>query len=320
MSRTFLTSKRSTSDTFAVSDERHRCNRHHVSVSFTLSGRIEAMKVGFSLSPGGLLLPYHLGALASLAYHGFLTEKTPLAGSSAGAIAVASQASGVDSLVALEASRRVSSKCLYNPFLVPSGGLLPCLQRELEDLLPKNAHHVLNERPGTVALAHRELFPNNKAVLQTKFPTRNCLMDAVCDSSMFPYFLTNQPFRTVKRINQKVPRVVVDGFFACPMENMGCPPLDECRTVTISVFPKELLKLSKVPKHDKIGPSVFSGGGDNIVGQTAKLVRQSTQGCTTKETTELYESGWSDAERWAHQELQRVEKTRRTHGSRIGGR
>ena len=108
-----MTSKRSTSDTFAVSDERHRCNRHHVSVSFTLSGRIEAMKVGFSLSPGGLLLPYHLGALASLAYHGFLTEKTPLAGSSAGAIAVASQASGVNLFKVI-----TSKSCAANSFVV----------------------------------------------------------------------------------------------------------------------------------------------------------------------------------------------------------
>lgn len=31
--------------------------------------------LGFSLSPGGLLLPYHLGALASLSYHGFLSRE-----------------------------------------------------------------------------------------------------------------------------------------------------------------------------------------------------------------------------------------------------
>ena len=41
--------------------------------------------VGYSLSPGGLLLPYHLGALDALQYHHFLDDTTPIAGSSAGA-------------------------------------------------------------------------------------------------------------------------------------------------------------------------------------------------------------------------------------------
>jgi predicted acylesterase/phospholipase RssA len=46
------------------------------------------MKVGFSLSPGGLLLPYHLGALEALKYNQFLDISTALAGSSAGAMYV----------------------------------------------------------------------------------------------------------------------------------------------------------------------------------------------------------------------------------------
>lgn len=40
--------------------------------------------VGYSLSPGGLLLPYHLGALDALQYCRFLDDTTPIAGSSAG--------------------------------------------------------------------------------------------------------------------------------------------------------------------------------------------------------------------------------------------
>jgi len=40
--------------------------------------------IGFSLSPGGLLLPYHMGVLSTLSDKGYITDKTPLAGSSAG--------------------------------------------------------------------------------------------------------------------------------------------------------------------------------------------------------------------------------------------
>ena len=183
------------------------------------------MKIGFSLSPGGLLLPYHLGALASLSHHGYLTDHTPLAGSSAGAIAVASHASGVDSFMALEAATRVSVKS--HPLFVAAGGLLPSLRSELEHLLPPDAHHILNDRPGLVALAHRELFPRNRSVLQTQFRTRHCLLDAICDSSTFPYFLTNRPFRLVQRHGRILPRMVVDGVFACSAERIGCPDFSD---------------------------------------------------------------------------------------------
>jgi predicted acylesterase/phospholipase RssA len=44
---------------------------------------------------GGLLFPWHIGALAGLSYHNVLDDSNPLAGSSAGAIAVASHGAGV---------------------------------------------------------------------------------------------------------------------------------------------------------------------------------------------------------------------------------
>jgi hypothetical protein len=44
---------------------------------------------------GGLLFPWHIGALAGLTYHNVLDDSNPLAGSSAGAIAVASHGAGV---------------------------------------------------------------------------------------------------------------------------------------------------------------------------------------------------------------------------------
>jgi hypothetical protein len=52
-------------------------------------------ELGFSFSPGGLLLPYHLGVMSTLVDSGHVTARTPLAGSSAGAIAVAAFAAGV---------------------------------------------------------------------------------------------------------------------------------------------------------------------------------------------------------------------------------
>ena len=183
--------------------------------------------IGFSLSPGGLLLPYHLGVLASLSYHGHLTADTPLAGSSAGAIAVASHATGVAPHVALEASMGISAQC--NPLFLARGGLMPSLWQQLDRLFCTDAHEIVNERPGLVGLAHLQLYPQNKPVLATQdFASRQALMDAVCDSSMFPYFTSNQPFRIVhpnKKKNGGLPRVTVDGVFTEPLWRFGCPDL-----------------------------------------------------------------------------------------------
>jgi hypothetical protein len=78
--------------------------------------------------------------------------------------------------------------------------------------------------------------------------------------------------------------------------------------VTISVFPKQLLKLSKSRKEDKIGPDFDT---TNALGQTSKLIRMATQGSTARELANLYESGWADAERWAVQEDQRQKAKQR---------
>jgi hypothetical protein len=292
------------------------------------------MLVGFSLSPGGLLLPYHLGALASLAYHGRLTEQTPLAGSSAGAIAVAAHASGVSPQVALDAAIRISSQC--DPFFVAKGRILPSLRQELDELLHPDAHQRVNEREGVVGLAHRELFPRNRSILQTHFETRDALMDAVCDSSMFPFFTSNRPFRYYHApvvsnngsaaSKEKTPRITVDGVFAVPLHRFGCPDFRQAssrgpnidvatnkknlqrveRTVRIMVFPHELVDVIPSNEDNLICPSLEQF---NIVGQVARLGLLATTSVPAKELTLLYEDGWQDAERWVRREERRRAKS-----------
>lgn len=87
----------------------------------------------------------------------------------------------------------------------------------MERILPEEAHTIINDREGVVALAHRELFPNNRPVLTTSFDTRDDLIEAVCDSSMFPFFSTRLPVRfRWNRKKERFPRVLVDGFFSVP--------------------------------------------------------------------------------------------------------
>ena len=179
------------------------------------------MIIGYSLSPGGLLLPYHLGVLSALEGKKYLTNENPIAGSSAGSIACCSNAVRIPEPEVLEATIRVSDQC--QELGGARGRLLPLLRHELDSMLPEDAHEIINNRPGLVGLAHRELWPMNRPVLATKFETRECLMDAVMDSSTFPFFSTNWPVRFVRRRGEKMPRIVVDGFFSVPRERYGCP-------------------------------------------------------------------------------------------------
>jgi hypothetical protein len=137
----------------------------------------------------------------------------------------------------------------------------------------------------------------------------------------------------------------VDGVFAVAAERIGCPDFDHMdefsgdnaehdqevlhhglplglqlleqkdtssnnvrrrprvdRTVTISAFPRSFLALSTARRDDQIGPELDVR---NAVVQTAKLVRMATQASSSEELTNLYESGWGDAERWVTREKQR---------------
>jgi len=275
--------------------------------------------IGFSVSPGGLLFPYHLGALASLSYHGHVTDGTHLAGSSAGAIAVAAHACHVDSEIALDASIRISSQC--NPIFMAKGQLMPSLQQELNSLLDMNAHEIINGRKGMVGLAHYELFPEVRPRLQTNFESRDCLIDSICDSTMFPYFTTNKPWRTVRRKNKMLPRMVVDGYFTEPFWRFGCPTLDDSlvdRTVFISVAPNPLSKFpitsSLCPSNNTpfdprtnnmISPELET---KNIIKQVARLGLMGTTKSKARSLIRLYDSGWADAERWVKKEEKESKK------------
>jgi len=198
------------------------------------------------------------------------------------------------------------------------------LRHEMDGILPPDAHHVINERQGLTVLAHRELYPKPKSRLVTQFDTRECLMDAVCDSSMFPFFTSNKVARAVRRRNEAHHRLVVDGIFAVSPERLGCPDFDEVehdgreryvikrgkvevgekpeRTVMVSCFPTELLSLSTNAKNDVIGSKLNL---NNPIGHAASLVKMACLASSRKELVKLYERGWKDGEEWAKKEEQR---------------
>jgi len=156
--------------------------------------------IGFSFSPGGLLFPYHLGVIDILSQEGYIDESTPLVGSSAGAIAITAFASHISMQEALDCCTRITTRChtetsiFWQPKGMANGRLLKLLEEEMRAVLPLDCHETLNARPGMVGLAYREIFPRNRSILHTRFSSKQDVIDAVCNSSMFPFFTSNMPF------------------------------------------------------------------------------------------------------------------------------
>lgn len=253
------------------------------------------MKTGFSLSPGGLLLPYHLGCLDSLRYHRLLEDSTPITGSSAGAIAAAVEGCGIPSRTVVDATIAISERCQL--LGGARGRLLPLLRQELSQTIREEEHLRLLERPGPTVIAYQELFPSQRSVLQCKFDDCEDLIQAVCNSSMFPFFSSNFPCSL--DISKGFPRLVVDGFFTVPRDRFGCPDFEAAgvhvdRTVAVSVFPREVIGASAFADSNCICPELQ----EDMDGQMTRLLRLATQPSSAIELNGLYESGWIDAEQW----------------------
>jgi hypothetical protein len=270
------------------------------------------MKVGFALSPGGLLLPYHLGALDALEYLDILDgANTPVAGSSAGAIATMAHGCGLPKESILEATIRVSDTC--HALGGARGRLLPLLEREMETLVGDEEFlHLQQERD--VGIAYTQVFPTKQSYLQRDFDDRADLFQAVSYSCMFPFFATNWPcildYEGDKNKNKKetgfwknpLPRVMVDGFFSVPRDRFGCPEFDESvdRTIGISCFPKDAIQMDAFDHADCISPN----DEDNDM-SLEELLRLATQASSREELTQVYEMGFRNAEQWCRDERKR---------------
>ena len=256
------------------------------------------MKVAFSLCPGGLLLPYHLGALAALEYHGQLQPSTDqVGGSSAGAIATMTYGCGVRSTDILEATISLSDQC--HQLGGARGRLLPLLQKEMQGRIGEKEFLYLQEER-EIGIAYTEIFPQQKSFLQKKFTNREDLFRAVSFSCMFPFFSTNWPCIIDTSSDGLLPRFMVDGYFSVPRERFGCPEFhDVDRTVAISVFPKHIIGISAFDNADCISPDP-----DGL--PLEELVRIATQASSREDLTKVYESGWEDAERWCNVQDDRI--------------
>lgn len=101
-------------------------------------------------------------------------------------------------------------------------------------------------------------------------------------------------------------------FFSVDRDRFGCPDFDNMeherddykvdRTVTLSVFPHDVIQLTASERHDQISPNLDP---EDSTGQMSNLFRLATQCAEKDDYYKLYEDGWEDAERWLKEEEER---------------
>ncbi|CAM9178705.1 unnamed protein product [Ectocarpus sp. 6 AP-2014] len=208
-------------------------------------------QIGFSFTPGGLLFPYHLGVAKCLEMEGFLSNDTPLAGSSAGALAAVVVGCGLSIDTAAELSGRVFDDC-------SDGGaafrLRNIVQKGLDGALPEDAHEILNNREGAVTVGITQLgFPSlKKSVFVSNFESRADLIEVLLGSCHVPFWFSGQPYMQVRG------QPTVDGFFAMPRAQFGAPDIPTAdEVVRITVFPTTSVPMQSDKPGDLISPDLL---------------------------------------------------------------
>ncbi|KAG7340816.1 patatin-like phospholipase [Nitzschia inconspicua] len=316
------------------------------------------MKLGFSLSPGGLLLPYHMGALHCLQYEQVLEPKQSIvAGSSAGSIAAMAYGCGISPQQALEGTIDISDRCAT--LGRAQGKLLPLLEEQMESLVGDEEFEYLlgtstttdiDDNPETsIGIAYTQIFPQRKSYLQRSFDNRQDLFRAVRFSCMFPFFTT--PWPCLLDTDQRFPRLMVDGYFSVPRDQFGCHFLCDGavdrmtqeggggggeldgngitmsqssisskadRTIAISCFPQDTIGMTAFAAENCISPSLSDETTLATTASISNLFRVATQPTSRQELTEIFDLGYQNAERWCRQEASR--KRGMEHQSRQAAR
>jgi hypothetical protein len=208
----------------------------------------------------------------------------------------------------LEATIAVSDTCAQRGGA--RGRLLPLLEEQMEALVGDEEFGQFQERQGMIGIAYTEVFPRQQAFLQTEFDSRQELFQAVSWSCMFPFFSTNWPCKLDTSSKNGIPRLMVDGFFSVPRDRLGIPDFREeilvDRTIGVSVFPKEMVKLEAFDEDDCISPSLDDDDPNSV--EANDLMRLATQASSREELTQVFEAGQRDADKWCGEELRRERK------------
>eukprot|EP00850_Spirogloea_muscicola_P012638 SM000082S22880 [mRNA] locus=s82:547550:550678:+ [translate_table: standard] len=237
---------------------------------------------GFSYSAAGLLFPYHLGVTQYLIDAALITESTPLAGSSAGAIICAVVASGVSMRAAVEATKELGKDCREFGTAFRLGAVL---RKFLRSFLPDDAHISCN---GRIRVAVTQVFRAPRGILVDQFDDKEDLINALLTSCYIPGFLAPAPMTWFRD------RYCVDGGISLFM-----PPTATSETVRVCCFPASALGLTNIGISPDLRPENRA--------TMRELFNWALEPATDDILEILYEDGYKDAAMWHEHRKQGLE-------------
>ncbi|EEE52252.1 hypothetical protein OsJ_34197 [Oryza sativa Japonica Group] len=230
--------------------------------------RRELTGPGFSFSAAGLLFPYHIGVAQCLIDRGYLTERTPLAGSSAGAIICAVIASGNTMRDALQVTKDLADNCRSNGTAFRLGAVL-------KDVLDRTLNFF-----SSVAITQLSWRP--RGLLVDQFDSKDDVISAVITSSFIPGYLAPRPATFFRN------RLCIDGGLTLFM-----PPTSASETVRICAFPASRLGLQGIGISPDCNPENRAS--------PRQLFNWALEPAEDEVLDKLYELGYLDAAVWADQ-------------------
>jgi hypothetical protein len=155
-----------------------------------------------------------------LIQEGYITETTPLAGSSAGALVCAVVGGGVSMYDALQATKELALDCRTYGTAFRLGAVL---RNFLEKFLPEDCHTKVN---GRIRVAVTQVFRSPRGLLVDYFESREDLINGLLTSCFIPGYLAPRPATIFRN------RICVDGGIT-----MFMPPTAADKTVRVCAFP-----------------------------------------------------------------------------------
>eukprot|EP00287_Rhodomonas_sp_CCMP768_P020631 CAMPEP_0202827620 /NCGR_PEP_ID=MMETSP1389-20130828/14396_1 /ASSEMBLY_ACC=CAM_ASM_000865 /TAXON_ID=302021 /ORGANISM="Rhodomonas sp., Strain CCMP768" /LENGTH=291 /DNA_ID=CAMNT_0049501041 /DNA_START=1 /DNA_END=876 /DNA_ORIENTATION=+ len=280
--------------------------------------------MGFSFSVSGLHFAHQLGVAKTLQDQGFIRRGTPLAGASGGSLVAVTTALGMDQENVLGITKRLCERIIAkgDTAIGTMGGHL---RRELEEVLPANAHEIINNWQGGVRIGIVTLKPLPSAEHISHFHSKSDLIDVILCSCHVPFYCSPFPFTTVRG------SLGVDGFFG-NMLQLGSPPTNAKNTTIITPFQAgnwmdEILTRRSLDSVLRVGAaaigsraakqSLISAQDRNHLGMISpSLLVEERRGLFVDPASalstllplfahstiqELYDGGRDDARQWIHQ-------------------
>ncbi|CAH8392473.1 unnamed protein product [Eruca vesicaria subsp. sativa] len=229
---------------------------------------------GFSFSAAGLLFPYHLGVSQLLIEKGYITDTTPLAGASAGAIVCATITSGASMQEALEATKVLAHDCRRNGTAFRLGAVL---RDSMEKSLPDDIHIRSN---GRVRVAITQVFWKPRGILVDQFDSKSDLINAVIASAFIPGYLAPMPATMFRD------RVCVDGGLTLFM-----PPTAAAKTVRVCAFSASNFELKGIGISPDWNPLNRA--------TSRQLLNWALEPAEDEVLEKLFELGYADAAAWS---------------------